>query len=194
MRVASHHCSAVVVQLVVIVCDETCDIPVGVVAALIRPAVDLMQSGYVEPQVHPFDRFFYNRSSHSYTVERFLDDLNDRYGGVDSILLWPTYPMIGADDRNQFDMIRAMPGGVQRLKALGDELHKRGVRSLWPYNPWDYGTHHNHSMSGRSFFTYSLADLVSETDFDGFFGDTMASFALLSKPMSLVLLSVACCS
>ena len=110
VRVVSHHCRAVVVQLVVIVCDETCDTPLAVVATLIRPAVDLMLSGYVEPQVHPFDRFFYNRSSHSYTVERFLDDLTDRYGGVDSILIWPTYPMIGADDRNQFDMIKAMPG------------------------------------------------------------------------------------
>ena len=82
-------------------------------------------------------------------------------------------PMIGADDRNQFEMIRAMPGGVKRLKALGDELHARGIRGLWPLNPWDYGTAHNHSMAGRSFFTFSLADLISESHFDGFFGDTM---------------------
>jgi hypothetical protein len=27
-------------------------------------------------------------------------------------------------------------------------------------------------MAGRSFFTYNLADLIAETDFDGFFGDT----------------------
>lgn len=57
--------------------------------------------GYVEQQVHPFDRYFYDRNSHEYTVDRFLDDLANRYGGVDSILVWPTYPMIGADDRNQ---------------------------------------------------------------------------------------------
>ena len=81
--------------------------------------------------------------------------------------------MIGADDRNQFEMIRAMPGGVKRLKGLGDELHARGIRGLWPLNPWDYGTAHNHSMAGRSFFTFSLADLISDSHFDGFFGDTM---------------------
>jgi hypothetical protein len=28
-------------------------------------------------------------------------------------------------------------------------------------------------MAGRSFFTWSLADLISSTNFDGFFGDTM---------------------
>jgi hypothetical protein len=32
----------------------------------------------------------------------------------------------------QFDMIKAMPGGVKRLKAIGDQLHRRGIRGLWP--------------------------------------------------------------
>jgi iron(II)-dependent oxidoreductase len=54
------------------------------------------QTSYVEPQIHPFDRLFYDRDSHKYTVTRFLDDLTIRYGGVDSMLIWPTYPMIGA--------------------------------------------------------------------------------------------------
>ena len=36
----------------------------------------------------------------------------------------------------------------------------------------DYGTHHNHSMPGRSFFTFNLADIIAETHFDGFFCDT----------------------
>ena len=61
----------------------------------------LLGTGYVQPQMHPFDRFFYDRASHSYTVDRWLDDVQERYGGIDSVLVWPTYPMIGADDRNQ---------------------------------------------------------------------------------------------
>ena len=48
------------------------------------------QTSYVEPQIHPFDRLFYDRDSHKYTVTRFLDDLTTRYGGVDSMLIWPT--------------------------------------------------------------------------------------------------------
>jgi len=31
-----------------------------------------------------------------------------RYGGVDSILLWPTYTNIGTDARSQFDLFSAM--------------------------------------------------------------------------------------
>ena len=32
----------------------------------------------------------------------------------------------------QFDMIKAMPGGIKGLKAIGDELHRRSIRALWP--------------------------------------------------------------
>ena len=28
-------------------------------------------------------------------------------------------------------------------------------------------------MPGRTFYTYTLGDLIAATDFDGFFGDTM---------------------
>ncbi len=56
------------------------------------------------------------------------------------MLIWPTYTNLGADDRNQFDMIRALPGGVPGLLALTNQLHQAGVRVLWPYNPWDQGT------------------------------------------------------
>ena len=65
------------------------------------------QTSYIQPQMHPMDRFFYEPGV-GYTPQRWLDDVNARYGGVDSILLWPTYPNIGADNRNQFD-VRSRP-------------------------------------------------------------------------------------
>ena len=43
---------------------------------------------------------------------------------------------IGVDDRNQFQLIESQPGGLAGLKRVVDELHLRGVRALWPYNPW----------------------------------------------------------
>ena len=96
-----------------------------------------------------------------------------RYGGIDSVLVWPTYPQLGVDDRNQFAMIAALPGGLAGLKQVGDELHARGVKALWPFNPWDDGTHHDRTQNWRLWTADSLADTIAATDFDGFFGDCM---------------------
>ena len=52
-----------------------------------RPELVWTQSSYIQPQIHPYDRFFYDAASSKYTLDRFLDDLNYRYGGVDAILI-----------------------------------------------------------------------------------------------------------
>ena len=52
------------------------------------PGLQWTQTSYIQPQMHPYDRFFFDGKN--YTVQRWLDDVNARYGGVDSILMWPT--------------------------------------------------------------------------------------------------------
>ena len=54
--------------------------------------------------------------------------------------MWPTYTNIGTDDRSQFDLFEAMPGGIEGVRRVVDELHAAGVKVLIPYNPWDAGT------------------------------------------------------
>ena len=39
----------------------------------------------------------------------------------------------GTDDRNQFDLFRAMPGGLDGVRNVTAQLKDRGVRVLWPY-------------------------------------------------------------
>jgi hypothetical protein len=106
------------------------------------------QTSYIQPQVHPFDRFLYDKTTHSYTVSRYLADVNNRYGGIDAVLLWPTYTNIGIDDKNQFDYIRAMPGGLNATQALVAEFKKHGVRVLWPYNPVSVNRRDKHVAIG----------------------------------------------
>src|SRR5438552_12928216 len=48
------------------------------------------------------------------------------------ILIWPTYPNLGIDDRNQIDMIHCMPGGVIGVRQMIADFHKRRVRVLFP--------------------------------------------------------------
>ena len=56
----------------------------------------------------------FNISKGQWTVDKYLDDLVARYGGVDAVLLWQGYPNIGVDDRNQYDLLRSLPGGLVR--------------------------------------------------------------------------------
>lgn len=144
------------------------------------PALQWTQTSYVQPQTHPYDRLLWDPVARNWTVDRFLSDLKRRYGGIDSVLLWPTYTNIGADERNQFAMIRAMPGGVSGIRSLSEQFHARGVRTLVPYHVWDVGTQREvcPSVQPGCNTTGDLMDdwdamaaLLSAADVDGFNGD-----------------------
>jgi iron(II)-dependent oxidoreductase len=82
------------------------------------PALKWTQSSFIQPQMMVEDRYFYDPVAHKYTVDRYLDDVEKRYGGIDAVLIWPTYPNMGIDNRNQHDMIRAMPGGIPGVRQM----------------------------------------------------------------------------
>ena len=72
--------------------------------------------------------------------ETFLEDLERRIGPIDAVLIWPVYPNLGVDDRNQFDLLRDLPGGISALRQMVDEFHRRGVHVFFPMLAWDNGT------------------------------------------------------
>jgi gamma-glutamyl hercynylcysteine S-oxide synthase len=125
------------------------------------------QTSFIQPQMMVQDRYFYDPAARKYTVDRYLEDLRSRYGGIDAVLVWPTYPNLGIDNRNQHDMIRCMPGGIQGVKQMIGDFHRRGVRVLFPMMMWDQGTHD----SGGS-WPKDIAELMAEIDADGINGDT----------------------
>ena len=57
-------------------------------------------------QLLVWDRSFYDPEKREYTVNTFLADLERRIGPIYVVLIWPVYPNIGVDDRNQHDLIR----------------------------------------------------------------------------------------
>jgi iron(II)-dependent oxidoreductase len=125
------------------------------------------QSSFIQPQMMAQDRYFYDPVARRYTVDRYLDDLDQRYGGIDSVLIWPTYPNMGIDNRNQHDMIRSMPGGVEGVKQMVADFHRRGVRVLFPMMMWDQGTRD----PGKP-WPEAIAELMKELNVDGINGDT----------------------
>ena len=125
------------------------------------------QSSFIQPQMMVHDRFFYDPIVGEYSVDRYLDDLQKRYGGVDAVLIWPTYPNMGIDDRNQLDMIRCMPGGVSGVRQMVADFHKRRVRVLFPMMMWDQGTRD----PGKP-WPDAIASLMAQIGADGVNGDT----------------------
>jgi formylglycine-generating enzyme required for sulfatase activity len=121
----------------------------------------------MQPQMMVHDRYFYDPIDHKYTVDRYLDDLDNRYGGIDAVLIWATYPNMGIDDRNQQDMVRSMPGGIEGLKQMVADFHRRGVRVLFPMMMWDQGT-----RDPGSDWPDAIAEFMKQIDADGINGDT----------------------
>jgi gamma-glutamyl hercynylcysteine S-oxide synthase len=105
-----------------------------------RTDLQWTRRSFVQPQMMVEDRYFYDSVVGKYTVDRYLDDLERRYGGIDSVLIWPVYPNIGVDNRNQHDMLHDMPGGLAGVKKMVGDFHRRGVRVFFPVMPWDAGT------------------------------------------------------
>ena len=52
------------------------------------------RNAYLQPLAMPFDRWLYDADEHKYTPANYLTSLREQYGGIDSVLLWPTYTNI----------------------------------------------------------------------------------------------------
>ncbi|MFI2752128.1 SUMF1/EgtB/PvdO family nonheme iron enzyme [Cellulomonas sp. P22] len=128
-----------------------------------RPAAAWSASCFAIAQVWLWDELLYDVETHRFTPERLLADARERLGGLDGIVLWHAYPVIGIDDRNQWDFYRDVPG----LDDLVTTLHDAGVRVFVDYNPWDTGTR----RTGDD--VVELATLVRDLHADGVFLDTL---------------------
>lgn len=132
-----------------------------------RPELQWAQRNFVHAQMMVEDRYFFDPVSGRYTVDRYLDDLEHRFGGIDSVLIWFVYPNIGIDDRNKIDHAYDLPGGLEGLRGAVDDFHRRGVRVFLPTMPWDHGTRE----LGETDW-HATARLIAATGADGVNGDT----------------------
>ena len=123
---------------------------------------------FVCPQSGLYDRYLYDRATHTWTVGRFLADLEDRYGGIDCVLLWQSYTNMGVDARNQIDLLRVAPGGVAGLTKMVAEFHAANVSVLFPWNQWGA----NYTNGPREEPDNNFLKLLSAAGADGFNADS----------------------
>ncbi len=118
---------------------------------------------YVVSQVWLWDQLLYDAEDQVFTPDLLLADAVQRFGGFDAVVLWHAYPVIGVDDRNQWDFYRDVDG----LAELVARFHELGVKVFVDYNPWDTGTRRSGDDASE------LAALVRDLDADGVFLDTL---------------------
>ncbi|MEV4539079.1 SUMF1/EgtB/PvdO family nonheme iron enzyme [Asanoa sp. NPDC049518] len=111
-----------------------------------------------------WDETLYDHERGVFTVDAFLDSAATDFGGFDGVVLWHAYPVIGLDDRNQFDWYRDVPELPSVVRAFQD----RGVRVFVDYNPWDTGTRREPGTDAAE-----VAALVETLGVDGVFLDTL---------------------
>jgi formylglycine-generating enzyme len=128
------------------------------------PAYAWTRSCHVVALAWLWDELLFDHDAGRFTPERFCAESEREFGGFDGIVLWHAYPVIGIDDRNQFDFYRDVPG----IRELVAELQARGVRVFVNYNPWDVGTRREPVADDLA-----IAELVAELGVDGVFLDTM---------------------
>jgi iron(II)-dependent oxidoreductase len=112
-----------------------------------------------------WDRQFYDHTKGGYQIEGFVKRGRQLYGGDAVIGLWPNWPMLGLDQKNQWDQFRSMPGGTEKLKEIAQMLRRYSTRFFISYNPWDESTRWEDHHAG-------MADMIRATTADGVVLDT----------------------
>lgn len=83
-----------------------------------------------------WDELLYDHESGRFTVDRYVDDLVDRFGHVDGVTLWNAYPVLGIDERNHFDFFADVPD----LPEVVADFQRRGLSVYLTYYPWETGS------------------------------------------------------
>jgi iron(II)-dependent oxidoreductase len=115
-----------------------------------------------------WDREFIDRLTGKYTYAEVIKSGIERFGKIDVFGIWPTWPRLGLDQRNQWDLYKDLPGGTEQLRNYVRMSRLSGTRFFIAYNPWDNSTRKEDHYKG-------MAQLISETDADGVVLDTKGS-------------------
>ncbi len=133
-----------------------------------RKDLEWVRHSYLIALLYGWDHKFYDRSDGRYQLKQFLNSSTELYGKYDIFCLWPTWPTLGMDSRNQWDLYSDLPGGLNKLKELSDYSKSMGTRFFISFNPWDQSTR-------KEDFYEGISRLIRATNADGIVLDTYGS-------------------
>ena len=125
-----------------------------------REDLEWIRHAYVVGLNFAWDVDFYSEEENRYRLVYYFSDGISNFFGYDVYALWPTWPRLGLDERNQWDLFRDLPGGLQEIRENVDFMHKNDMRFFICFNPWDESTRKEDPYKG-------IAAIIEATDADG---------------------------
>ncbi|HET6766701.1 MAG TPA: SUMF1/EgtB/PvdO family nonheme iron enzyme, partial [Chitinophagaceae bacterium] len=129
-----------------------------------RKDLDHIRQSYTMHLMMAWEKNYYSDSS--YHFKEFLEHKRKLYGGTDIFTIWPTWPVLGLDQRTQWDLMEDLPGGISKQKELAELAHSMGTKYFISYNPWD--------DKDEKASLQRMSDFIKKIDADGVVLDTRA--------------------
>ncbi len=133
-----------------------------------RPDLAWIRESYLIVLQMAWDRDFYDRMQGKYNYSNVIRNGIEIFDSIDVVGIWPTWPRLGLDQRNQWDLYRDLPGGTAQLRSFARMSRLAGTRLFIAYNPWDNSTRKEDHYKG-------MAQLIKDTEADGVVLDTRGS-------------------
>ncbi len=133
-----------------------------------RDDLQWIRKAYLINLMFAWDHDYYAYKNQRYTIFDFLKNSKKYFGKYDILGIWPTWPRLGVDERNQWDMYRDLPGGLEKTKDISRKVQKLGAKFFITYNPWDKSTREEDQFKGMAF-------LIKNIDAQGVVLDTRGS-------------------
>lgn len=130
-----------------------------------RKDLQWVRHSYVSTILMNWSKEYFNYQDGKFHINDYLAKGRLLYGGDDFLAIWPTWPTLGLDQRNQFDLFRDLPGGLPQIKRMANEMRKQGTKLFVCYNPWDESTRGENHFEG-------ITKLIAGTSADGVVLDT----------------------
>ncbi|MBE0640294.1 MAG: formylglycine-generating enzyme family protein [Bacteroidales bacterium] len=126
-----------------------------------------IRSAYLMVLQFAWNHEFYDWQTQKYKIDDFLKNPK-HFGWYDVFGIWPTWPRLGVDERNQWDLYGDLPGGLPKLRDISSTAASLNTRFFIAFNPWDQSTRFENPYVG-------MARLIDELNADGVVLDTQGS-------------------
>lgn len=131
-----------------------------------RKDLDYIKHSYTMHLMMAWEKNYYNANDTAFHLKEFLEDKKKLYGGDDIFTIWPTWPVLGLDQRTQWNLMEDLPGGIAKQRELASLSHAMGAKYFISYNPWD--------DKDEKASLQSMSDFIKRIDADGVVLDTKA--------------------